>query len=262
MKLYARLGLTPDRIDFQRSIDSAAETRRKIPDEVAIKNIGPGGLLESNATNHSYVALESYLAGVHDVTHEYALRYLDAAHEYFFGRWRDEVPSGNHRDLPPDREYQDRNRTWARHWLNCLLWCSVLGEWDRLIEFAGYLRDDIKLDFEQSTENRAWLLLVAGKLRGRPLEELKLFSDTILSGKRKREKLLWNVFNDILEEAPDEASASLARYATYYRTAEFPKRELNLKVAYDASFLVHYAEFLDVEIEVPEKLKDHIVRLP
>ncbi len=209
-----------------------------------------------------FIALESYLADAHDVTRDYARRCLDATSEYWFGGWKDEVPSGQRKELPPDREFWDRICAWERHWLDCLLWCSVLGEWDRLIEFAGYLRDDVKIDFEQSKENRAWLLLVAGKLRGRPLEELKPFSDTILSGKRKREKLLWNVFNYILEEAPDEASASLARYTTYYRTAEFPKRELNLKVAYDASFLVHYAEFLDVEIEVPEKLKDHIVRLP
>ena len=262
MRLIERLNIPKENFDYLSSIEWLKKLRKDVPQEVAMKNLGVGWYWEFELSQHFFIALEAYVAEAFSVTREYAQKGIENTHEYYFGQWRDTVPSGNYRDRPPDRAYQDKIMPWSTSWQDCLLWCSVLGRWDDLLKFAEYPKDDIKLDIDQSPENRAWLLLVAGKLRGRPIEELQPFADTVVNGKRKRERLLLALFEAILEEDPHYATSCLKDYATYYKVSEFPKDEINKKVAFDASFLVHYAEFTDVQISVPDKMKDHIVRLP
>lgn len=256
------MALTKDDYAFQERINDYEEIRREVPQATAVANVGLGGLLSSDESSFGFIALTAYLADEHRISAEWARRCLNSTEEYFFGSWRDEEPSGNYGDQPPDRAWQDRTCSWSSAWQDALVWCSSLGEWDRLLRFAEYPRDDVQLDIDQKKENRAWLLVLAGVLRGRPREQLQEHVATILEGRRRRERLLLWTLEHILEGAEEEASGSLADYATYYKTAEFPKMDVTLKVAMDATFLVHYAEYTDVEIEVPEKLKDHIVRFP
>ncbi len=114
-------------------------------------------------------------------------------------------------------------------------------------------------DIDQPKENRAWLLLVAGVVRGRDYSELQSFSDTVLNGKKARERLLLWTLDAIAEEAPEQASDFLADYAKRYLKIELPKHDITTKIALDASFLVHWAAYCDVELNVPERIKPHIV---
>ncbi len=206
-----------------------------------------------------YAAFAAWALGHHDVAKKWGIKAIEMVEEYFFGEYLDRIPSGNHHDQPPDRAYYEQTAPWKSPFESALLWCSLLGEWDRLEKIAGYLRDDVKPDVEQSKENRAWLLLVAGVVRGRDYSELSSFSKTVLDGKKARERLLLWTLDAIVEEAPEQASGFLADYAKRYLKTELPKHDITTKIALDASFLVHWASYCDVEIDVPEKLKPHIV---
>lgn len=261
-RLFQRLKLAPDRVDYARSIERRRQQFVNITEERAIQNAGPAFVYGSDSTGLGLTALEAYLAEDHLLTERLITQFREATSKYFFGAWRDQVPSGNRRELPPDRDYQDRTKLWEMHWSYAIVWFSSLNRWNDLLDFASYLRDDVVPDPEQSKENRAWLLFVAKVLRGDPREETQPLVDTIFAGRRKREKLLYRLFDAILEGDEESANGALKDYSTYYRATEFPGDDLTKKVAFDASFLVHYAEYRDMEIQVPPKMVDHIVRFP
>lgn len=260
--LYQRLKIEQNRVDYARSIERRRRRFVSVTEEQAIRNAGPAYVYGSDSTGLGLTTLETYLAENYLLAKQLIAEFRACTSKYFFGDWRDQVSSGNQRELPPDRIYHDRNQLWEMHWSYAIVWFSSAGRWDDLLEFASYLRDDVVPDPEQSKENRAWLLLVAKVLRGDPREETQPLVDTIFAGRRKREKLLYRLFDAILEGDEESANGALKDYSTYYRATEFPGDDLTKKVAFDASFLVHYAEYRDMEIQVPPKMVDHIVRFP
>jgi len=170
--------------------------------------------------------------------------------------------------------FHDRWSTWQSQLAYALLSSCCLRRWGKVDRFASYPRDDVKLDIDQTAEDRAWWLLLCGTIRGRPLEQVQDWVWTIQNSRRKREKLLWGCLSCLramrLGEVPptfegeDHAAdfnACLHDYLRHYKKTEFKREEITCKVSMDATILVHLAERWGVEVKVPKAYADHIVRL-
>jgi hypothetical protein len=207
------------------------------------------------------VAIQFYLLDDLQNTRVWASKVLDYAAEYFFGDWRDRIPSGDYGNEPPNRDYWDRKATWRYEFQACLLWSSCLADWDGLRRFAAYLRDDVIRDVDQPNENRSWLLAVARVLQGTQLDQLAEYVAVIHQGTRKRERFLL-AFLDAILNADDTALARATKdYFKYYKSSESKKQEITAKVAMDGTFLVNFARYRGRSIEVPANVQDHIVVL-
>jgi hypothetical protein len=138
---------------------------------------------------------------------------------------------------------------------------APLGEWDWLAHICSFFRDDIRIDLDQTKENRAWMLLLAGVLRGREWNDMQHFIDQIRQGLRKRERLLLDLLESILFKQQAEIDLAANSYFKYYKKSELPKHDLTLKLALDATVLVHYANHIGKQVTVSPEMEDHIVRL-
>jgi hypothetical protein len=57
------------------------------------------------------------------------------------------------------------------------------------------------------------------------------------------------------------ANQEMSNYLEFYKKDEFPKHEINAKIALDATFLVNYGRYLGFTIEYPSEYEDHIIKL-
>lgn len=185
-----------------------------------------------------------------------ALELLD---DYFFGEWRDTIASGNYRDAPPDRAWWDVHASWQSKFETAMLWASAMGQWERLKCFASYPTMNIIRDAEQSHENRAWLLTVGVTLYGNGLQGCSDLGATIVEGRRKRERLLFNFLTSITDSSGSKVQEAADEYFTYYKLAESRKTDLTKKISVDGSFLVHYARHRGHQITLLDNVRDHIV---
>lgn len=222
-----------------------------------------------------FAAIEFYFMDEFQVARMWAERVVTVAEDYFFGAWRDQIPTGNMRDQPPDRTYYDRTASWQDEIREALHWSFCLRRWDAVERFASYPRDDIRLDIEQSAEDRAWWLLLCGTIRLRPWQEVQDWIATIENSRRKREQLLWACLSCLrsiklgevpptMEDEDHEAdfNACLHDYLRHYKKTEFKREEITAKVSVEATILVHLAEHWGVKVEIQKRYVDHIVRLP
>ncbi|MEM9251916.1 MAG: hypothetical protein AAGB29_06160 [Planctomycetota bacterium] len=253
-------GLPPDLLDYNDNISRFYEYQKQMlsldSDSRRIRDF-----LWSLEGRAWYAAFGAWSLGRRDIAREWALKNMEVVEEIFFGEWQDRVGSGNYGKELPNREYWRRVQAWKSYIEHALLWGSVLGQWDRLAKITAYLPDDIGADIDQSDENRCWLLLLAGVVSGRNYHELGGFSQCVLNGKKVRERLLFWTLDAILEQASEQASDYLNDYTKRYFKVEYPRHDISTKIALDASVLVHWAEYSDVELQVPDKLEPHIVRL-
>lgn len=196
---------------------------------------------------------------------EHATGTIAYALDFAFGRWRDEIPSGSNGKSPPDRAWWDANWSWRRE-LEASLFCgSFIGAWDELKRIAEWLRDDVRLDIEQSKEDRAWLLIVAGVLKDRPWEEMGKWVTRIEQSHRKRERLLLAVLRAIVSSNQSDFDKALTAHFARYRRSELRSglQSGNVMAFVDTigTFLVHLAERNGLKANVPENMIDHIVRV-
>ena len=252
---YQQVGLTRDRLDPDHSLSRL---------EVWLSE---GDILDHNTEMRKqqavfmgmFVILENYFLDKLALCFEWMPKVVDYAHEYFFGDWREKVPSGNSQKEPPSREYQDIHCPWDTEIQSTLTWCACLNDWQRAQEIATYLRDDIKLDIDQKPENRAWLLYLGGILTGRAESEMAELATCIENGKPKREKLLFALLQAILHGTDADRDKAAKQYFKYYKSSESKSQKLTSKVAMDGTFLVHFAKHRGREIPVPENVQVHII---
>jgi len=251
---YKILGIPRELLEDEYNLESLQEKLANV-DEINDFTCHAKSIVADVA---SILILDYCLLDKFDEMWSWMPRALDFAEDYFFGDWRDKVLSKNGTE-PPNREYWDIIALWNDAFQSSILWCACLGQWDRAKRFAGYVRDDIGFDPEQSGENRAWLILLAGVLRNRPWKEVQPFQDTILNGSRKREKLLLGFLDAILHGDDKTLHTQAQQYWKYYKSSESKAHMVTSKVAIDGTILLYYAEHLGRTVDVPDNVALHIV---
>jgi len=214
-------------------------------------------------TNSIYTSSMYLYQDDHLKAKDWAVKILPFMEDYFFGPWQDLAPTGEKRELPPDRNWWLSNLTWKDDWEGCLAWGSALGEWDKLTHLATYFRDGVGGDMEQTWANYYWHLLVAGVLTGRPESELAPYREKIAAGKgrEKREQLLLAFLDAIRRGSDEELVAASSEYFKHYLKTDAKKKEVLAPLMFDGSFLVHFAKRAGRTVPIPENIQDHLIAL-
>ncbi len=258
MPLYERVGWPREWIDIERSNNRLRRLHETPPRDDIL------WVLACDAVSYrSELAFSHYLLDEVKEAREYAVQILDATDEYFFGDWRDRVRPRDDEIRPDEsnREWWHRHAVWRDEFREPCMWASCLGAWDRCRRWAGYLRDDVTFDVEQSAEDRAWYLIVAGVLLDRPWEDMKQFVEAIETGRRKREKLLLDTMRALTAGDNTAFNDALARHLAHYKSTDAKKRDRHERLAIDGTILVNLALYRGLDVKIPERVKDHIVDL-
>jgi hypothetical protein len=210
--------------------------------------------------NFGWVCLIYWLREEVEAARSWASQLLDAADDYFWGDWRIDLPAGNYSDQPPDLAWHRRHMTWKSELEESLIWGSCIGAWDRIATIAAYPQDDVKLGVEQSRENRAWLLILAGHLSGRPWSELAPHVEVVRAGRKATEKLLLDLLEAILAGDDARIAGASDAYFAHFRKG-VNSRDLYRKVAREVSILRNLGDRLRHPVPVPPKLVDRVPRL-
>lgn len=204
-----------------------------------------------------YLLLEQF-SEVREAAREVVL----SAEEYFFGEWREILPTGNAGDEPPNPEYFHRYAAWAHElYTGSVLWAMCLEDWECVKRLSDYVTRVCELNIDQSKENRAWLLILAAVLRGESIDGFQEEREQIVSGRSKREKLLLNLLEAILNPDSADLGCATKEYFKYYRQVENKRHSITSKVAIDGSILVHFAERVERPLPIPATMEDYVVRL-
>jgi hypothetical protein len=255
MERYKRVGLTEEMTDPSSTIRAVSTSFDVVERQDIIDFLPSQRVFDSSIT-----AIRHYLREDLANTRVWADNAVMFAEAYFFGDWRDRALTGNGRDQPPDRKWWDVHATWQSEFTAAMLWGSVLGCWDRLARIAGAIRDDVRLGIEQTEQNRAWLLIVAGHLRGRPWAELAPFIETVRTGRRRERLLLaWLTANREGDLAAINRAAQ--EYAAYYLRAEAKIYDILCKLMIDGSFLYHDAGRAGHRVDLPAVARDRLITL-
>jgi len=247
MRLYERLGISKKNIRPDLCINAFARMAKEpIKDPGLLPCRKDRMVLEGKALAKDYYYLEEK-----EKARNSARNLLDYTKEFFFGKWRNDVP-----DYPSDTE------NWVQQFRQSICWGSCLGEWKKVKELAEYPKDDvIEAERWEPIEWRSWYLLVAGILRGQSLRELTKYVKIIEGGKKRREKLLLDLLRAILGNNAKKAQGSLEGYLKYYKKYEFARPGMNDLLCFDGTFLVNFARHRGLDISFPPQYSDHYIKL-
>lgn len=247
MRLYERLGLPKEKIrvdiwkdEFVRLITQPVKDQRNLP------YIKADMVSNAKFLTHDYYYLEEK-----EEAKESARNLLDYTKEFFFGKWRNEIPG-----YPSDTE------NWIEQFRQSICWGSCIGEWEKIKEIAEYPKENvIEAERWEPIEFRCWYLLIAGVLRGQQLSSLEKYVKTIEEGGKRREKLLLKLLMAIIGKNIENAENALNGYLKYFKKYEFPRPGKNDLLCIDGTFLINFAAYKNLKIDYPSEYDDYIVKL-
>jgi hypothetical protein len=91
--------------------------------------------LEMLASGYAAAAVRFYLLADHDKAAEYARKALLRATDYFFGSWRNKVPTDK---KTIDPAWWHDKETWMQLFSLTLMWASVFGDWETVSHLSQY----------------------------------------------------------------------------------------------------------------------------
>jgi hypothetical protein len=262
MKRHERVGLPekwmePDCLNPTNTIKSVANSFGVVERQDVINFLPSQRVLDS-----SFTAFRYYYHDDLPNTRVWADHTVSFAEAYFFGDWRDRALTGNGRDRPPNRDWWAVQAAWQDEFAAAVLWGSVLGCWGRLARIASAIRDEPRMELDRTDQGRAWLIVVAGHLRGRSWGELDPFIATIQTGRRKREKLLLAWLVAIREGDRGEVDRAANEYAKFYLRTEAKIPETPAKLMNDGSFLYHLVARAGSQVILPSAIaRDRLITL-
>ena len=256
MKRYERIGFPEKRLELDLLVNWFANAENL---KVKFENAWWGySALTQDAT---HISVFAFLIDDLSLARLWAQRSLDYASQHFWGDWRDQIPTGNSRNGPPSREYQDINAPWDTPFQCALLCGSCLGDWDWLARLGRFFRDDIRLHTGKMDSNWSWYFLAAGVLRDRPWSELTAFFDKTQNSPQKREKLLARLLASIVHGLEEDRAKATKEYFTNFKRSERKSDNITIMLPWDASFLVHYAKHVGKPLPVPPDVVDYVIDL-
>ncbi len=208
-----------------------------------------------------YATIGVYLLDDYCAAKDWAKRTIEYADDYFFGAWRDEVPSGNNHREPPSRIWHDLHSSWVMPLQSALVAASALGLWERAERFATYPREGIRENDGISAACDSFWLYFCAVLRGASQETVAKHSTAVLEQGNKSDRLLL-AFADAVRGADNKALQKAAdEYFKHYKRVEAKKQYISSKLAMDGSMVLHWARHLGRTVVVPNEVRDHIFEL-
>ena len=254
MKLYQRLGLKEKEMPVEMSIEGLHEELKACKDK---KDLPSAKFFV--VSNCHRIALDFYYLEKIDKSKTYAQLMLHHTCEYFFGKWREEVPVPEKLG-PPDSHTNKRHISWISQFREAIFWASYLGEWDKANQIAEYPTDECPTDYEPK-QFRAWGLIIAAVLRGESLENLTRHTEVIDRGRKKYQKLLLAILRPLLAGDSEGFNKELKVYLEYCDNNTFNKIEIDEKISIDGTFLINLARHRGLTVEYPAEYEDRIVKL-
>jgi hypothetical protein len=270
MKLYERLQL-----DLAEDI--------ALENMLGALNLPPGTEVEITKDlrilNRQHVALAYYLLEDHKLAREHGTALVAEVEDYLLGAWRDtftvdrgvpdtEAPEGWSRvTMALGREGCRRELEWMEQWRAGLVWALGLGLDDavaRLAEYPGPDLPDVDCD-DFGPADKASFLVLARVLRGdrtaSPMLGRMPETAILLYDRKKKPRLLLAALDRIVFHDTKGFQKEWLKCLHYHIQRELPERGLDNKLALDATILYYTARRTGMEIEVPDKYRDHVIRL-
>jgi hypothetical protein len=258
MNRYEKLGIRRDQLKLEGYLKAYEIEYSSIisPTWIGVIPHSKSGII--HATH--LVALCHYLLNNDKDAIEYCLKISDFALEYFYGTWRNEVPTD---DKIIDPVWWKRmGGGWIDEFRHAMLWTTCLRQWGKVVEIAAYPTPEC-VEYLPIKVNPylAYYLCLAVVIRGEKLESYKKYVEIIERGSRKKEKLMLEVLKAI--DGADKAlfDKAFVDYMKYYEKKEFPADDFDEKVSIDGTILFNIALHNNLHVEYPEEYIDYYIDL-
>lgn len=206
-----------------------------------------------DATN---VAICYYCVGDLREARNYAERAVKHFLDYFFGKWREEIPT----DLKTlDPEWWRVHAGWVGHFSEAVCWGTSLRDWKSVQHLAEYPSDESKPG-GASREDAAACLALACLLRKTPAPDYEHCFAIIQKGKKQKPKLIAAVLRALQEKSATEFQKSLETYLHYFRRSEFKKSSLDKLLCFDGTTLLNIGTRDGLVFRTPPEVENHIIR--
>jgi hypothetical protein len=203
-------------------------------------------------------AIESYVEDSGRAASKEAARgVLQAVTEYFYGDWRDTLPT------PDGKVGHEEWRTvclWYEEVMQSLSFAAALSDWESMSKIAAYPPENKLPEAAKAIGESAWGWALITFLRGQSHEKVDGFlKKAECLEKAKRLKLLAPVLRALMNKDAAQYEKTLLAYLAYYRKSEF-KRVIDKIVALDGTTLYHLGRKQGFKVKLPENVADHVIR--
>lgn len=207
-------------------------------------------------------AIECYVEGDAKKTVEAAKQVVEAALGYFYGDWRKTQPTP---DGTVGHEAWKPFCLWYEEVKQSLPWACALSDWEAVHRIAvhriaDYPPENRLPEAAKAKGETAWGWALVSFLRGEPRKRVEEFIAKAEADKAKRPKLLCPVLRMLIENDAAGFEKTLLAYLAYYRKSEF-KLDVDKLLALDGTTLYHLGRKQGFNIELPENVAGHVIRL-
>jgi hypothetical protein len=205
----------------------------------------------------AWYAVEAYLAGNQQTPKVAAEMVVRAAVEYLYGDWRNnlQTPEGK-----TGIEAWKPHCLWYDEVMESLPFAAALSDWEAMKRIAAYPPENKLPEAAKAKGETAWGWALISFLRDAPRKRVEEFLAKAESDKAKRPKLLCPVLRALLDNDCTRFEQALLDYLTYYRKNEF-KRIVGKIMSLEGTTLYHLGRKQGCNVNVPESMADHIIRL-
>jgi hypothetical protein len=252
MTLYEKFGWVIPCEDYVSSLDEAKEPPQ-------IEDLIPEQKDDLAAAANN-AALCYYLKGDIRETKTFARQTVWAVLEVFYGTWRNKVETD---DGTIDPEWWRFHLGWIELFRYGCCWAAALHDWESLEKIAQYPSPESSIDLVHvyTKEDKALFLALAGLLRNAPLESCQSWLRAASTGKKEKPQLLAEVVKALHDKDNAHFQEALTAHLRYFPQREFKKKSLTELLSLDGTTLFHFGRNRNLDFEIPEEAKDHIIQL-
>lgn len=254
VKLHERLGIGVDFVGLEmglQMLQHAERTQKTDGYEIAWNKF-------ERVHSQELVALKYYLLDDHQAVERHARTCIKEAEEFFLGSWRSEFKTPEGRQ---DARWWKEKFIWMEIFKACLLWGSVLEEWDVLKRISSFPDENACISDGSKPQERDALVAIASVLRGDAHDKSSRYLDRAATGTKKGCKLLADTLHKLIAVDANGFEKALAAYLQNYKKTDFPKENITKKISIEGTCLVHWGRHQGLKMQVPSQLEDYIVKL-
>lgn len=144
--------------------------------------------------------------------------------------------------------------------MESLPWACALSDWEAVRRIGEYPPEDRLPEAAKARGETAWGWALISFLRGDSRKRVEGFMINAEADKAKRPKLLCPVLRALIDNDAVGFEETLLAYLAYYRKREF-KLDLEKLLALDGTTLYHLGRKQGFDVQLPESVVDHVIRL-
>lgn len=215
------------------------------------------GNREVRALDANVVATWYWCDGDKGESRKLAAKCVEHGIDYFFGDWRNEVPT----DLKTiDPSWWRKYAAWQTAFRLVVCWASALADWNAVQRFCGYPSKDTKHGVDGSREDAAAYLALASLVRKAPAAEYEHCFQTIAKSKKQKPRYIAALVRALASQNQAEFRAGLEAYLKYFRQHEFNRRSITRLLCYDGTTLVNLGKQQGFKIDLPGDLSRYLIQ--